>query len=319
MSATTAVSSSIYRFAPGELTASGKPLDISPDALGALRDSSDIAFDAPSLRTRLAEDGYLFLRGLLNRDEVLNARREVASRLERGGYLHPDTDVMQCIAETPSPQSHHSMADFTEGNEALMKVLYDGPMLAFYERLLGDEVRHFDYTWFRAVLPGQNTPAHTDAVYMNRGTQQLYTSWTPIGDVSMESGSLMVLENSHRHAKLREHYSSKDVDMFCENKVGAHFRGMGGGGNIRPGGALSYAPDKLRAALGGRWLCADFQAGDVLMFSIFTVHASLDNRSNQIRLSSDSRYQLASEVADERWIGPNPSAHGPRSKRGMIC
>lgn len=50
-----------------------------------------------------------------------------------------------------------------------------------------------------------------------------------------------------------------------------------------------------------------------------TVHASLDNCSNQIRLSADSRYQLACEPADERWIGPNPIAHGPKSKRRMIC
>ena len=44
-----------------------------------------------------------------------------------------------------------------------------------------------------------------------------------------------------------------------------------------------------------------------------TVHAALDNLSevNRCRLSSDSRYQLASEPADERWNGHNPIAHGP--------
>jgi hypothetical protein len=50
--------------------------------------------------------------------------------------------------------------------------------------------------------------------------------------------------------------------------------------------------------------------GEVLVFSMFPVHASLDNRSKQIRLSSDSRYQPAGLPTDERWIGANPIGHG---------
>ena len=33
----------------------------------------------------------------------------------------------------------------------------------------------------------------------------------------------------------------------------------------------------------------------------------------------DSRYQLASEPVDERWIGVDPPKHGIRAKQGMIC
>jgi len=45
----------------------------------------------------------------------------------------------------------------------------------------------------------------------------------------------------------------------------------------------------------------------------------LDNQTNKVRLSTDTRYQLASEPIDERWIGENPPAHGPAGKRGLIC
>jgi hypothetical protein len=71
--------------------------------------------------------------------------------------------------------------------------------------------------------------------------------------------------------------------------------------------------------MGGRWLTGEFRAGDLLTFSMYTVHASLDNQSKSIRLSSDTRYQLASEPVDERWIGENPIAHGLAAKRGRIC
>ena len=58
-----------------------------------------------------------------------------------------------------------------------------------------------------------------------------------------------------------------------------------------------------------RWLTTDYRAGDLLVFSMYTTHCSLDNTSDRIRLSSDTRYQLASEPLDERWIGENPIAH----------
>jgi hypothetical protein len=49
------------------------------------------------------------------------------------------------------------------------------------------------------------------------------------------------------------------------------------------------------------------------------VHGGTDNRSDRIRISTDTRYQRASAVADERWIGAAPVGHGPSAKKGLIC
>ena len=62
-----------------------------------------------------------------------------------------------------------------------------------------------------------------------------------------------------------------------------------------------------------------FRTGDLLTFPMHMVHASLDNPSGQVRLSTDSRYQPASEPADERWVGENPVGHALAGKRGRIC
>ena len=82
-------------------------------------------------------------------------------------------------------------------------------------------------------------------------------------------------------------------------------------------GMRTYALSKVMtlesSCTGGtRWLTTNYKAGDVLCFAMDTVHAALDNHSptNRCRLSSDSRYQLASEPLDERWNGPDPLAHG---------
>ena len=279
-----------------------------------LRDSSPLLADISALRQRMNEEGYLFLPGLLNREEVLDARREITDRLAANGFLnlnHPKIDAVASDKHDPF------MSDLlARDNIPLMKVLYDGPMIAFFQNFLGEPVRHYDYTWFRSIPPGQGTPSHCDVVYMGRAERErLFTAWTPIGDIDFRQGGLMVLEGSNRHDKLKSTYGQMDVDSYCENKPEARAWGKSWGTR----GLLKGNPNQIRRSIGGRWLTSEFRAGDVLIFSMFTVHASLDNNSNRVRLSSDSRYQPASAAADDRWIGTNPVGHGEAGKRGKIC
>ena len=299
------------------LTARGYEIDTSPEHFGEMRPSTEIVDDADALRGRMIEDGYLYLPGYLDRDGVLEARRDMMHVLAAHDYLDPAYPAFEGVAKS---DEHPPFAlNWAHHIGSLQKVLYAGHMMDFFANFLGGEVRHFDFTWTRAVPPKFGTPPHCDIVYMGRGTTNLYTAWTPFGDISYDIGGLMILENSHRHEKLRNTYGRKDADEYCTNRRDELPQGPGGGGQLKPGGVLSDNPVRLRAKLGGRWLTAEYSAGDVLIFSMYTVHASLDNHSNRIRLSSDSRYQLASEPADERWIGENPIAHGPEAKRGMIC
>lgn len=299
------------------LTAMHKPISTAPEAFGLLEPATDVADNPAALRERMARDGYLYLPGYLDRDEVLGVRRVMVERLAAAGHLEPEQPPMAAKARRGSRLAFQP--DLAFDNPKAMQLLYSGRMMAFWAMFFGAPVRHYDFTWVRAVAPGRGTPPHMDIVYMGRGTQQLFTTWTPLGDVPLSIGGLMILEQSHRHQRLNEGYGSKDVDAYCENKVGPGFTRMGGGGNITDGGWLSKDPVKLRANLGGRWLSADYRAGDLLAFSVFTVHASLDNASDEIRFSTDTRYQLASDPIDERWVGEHPIGHGPDGKKGMIC
>src|SRR5439155_13004590 len=146
----------------------------------------------------------------------------------------------------------------------------------------------------RAIAPGKGTASHCDAVYMNRGTSQLVTCWTPLGDIDFPQGGLMVLEKSNTNQRLRDTYCKYDVDTYCENRP--HIDGW------KRGGHLSANPNQVQKSVGGRWLTTEYRAGDILVFTIFTVHCSLDNHSDRIRLSSDTRYQPASHPADERCV-----------------
>jgi hypothetical protein len=274
---------------------------------------------------RLEEDGHLFLPGALRRDEVVDARREIVRRLAEAGLLDPARDPMDAVV-APGGRGRYFMPHLADGNAPLMRLLYDGPMMEVFGRIFGEPVRHFDYTWMRAVTPGGGTAPHCDVVYMGRGTHRLLTAWTPLGDIPIAIGGLIVLENSHRRGDVLGRYLQQDVDSYCANGPSAekvrtgemHWEHWDGSGEAWDG-SISHDPSALRRALGGRWLTADYRMGDVLIFRMNMVHASLDNASDRIRLSSDTRYQPSSEPADERWIGPKPIAHGLEAKVGRIC
>ncbi len=296
-------------------SARGRELDRSPTALGELRRSDDAIEHVDELRRRLNDDGYLFLPGYLDRDEVLAARHELLVRLAELGRLAPGTDPDSAV---PGPEFGRSfLPELAPESPRLMDLLYSGRMIRLHERIFGEPVRHFDYTWFRAFPPGFATPPHMDSVFMNRGTLDLLTTWTPLDDIDRTLGGLAVLERSHTLEEVKQDYGSRDVDTYCANREGSEESAAHDG--LLWNGALADDAVVLRTTVGGRWLTTDYRAGDLLVFSIFTVHCGLDNNADRLRLSCDSRYQPVSQPADPRWVGTDPSAHSRRSKQGVIC
>ncbi|NDL59554.1 phytanoyl-CoA dioxygenase family protein [Phytoactinopolyspora mesophila] len=276
--------------------------------LGELR-RTDPAAGVTEMLRRLGDDGYLYLPEFHHPDEVRAVRADVATRFAAEGLLDSGA-LPERLMPTEALTGPRVRADLARASAPLTELLYGGRTAALHEALLGEPIVHFEYTWLRVVPPGLGTAPHGDGVFMNRGSQRLRTTWTPLSDAGFEVGGLIILEGSHQLPEITEDYGRRDVDAYCENK------------GETPGswdGSLSHDPAALREKLGGRWLTADFRAGDIIVFGMFTVHGSLDNTSDQVRMSTDSRYQPASEPADERWIGPEPIAHGPDAKRAFIC
>ena len=298
-----------------DLYSCGEKLDASADKLGFLRDANDLLDNPGMLQQRIAEDGYLFLRGLLDADEVLAARRNTLELLAAQGQLDPGMPLMSAVPR-PGTSLFFQPELAQKNNQPLQHLLYaiDGELMRFFQHFLGGPARHFDFTWLRCISPGRGTPAHCDVVFMGRGTRKLYTAWVPLGEVDFETGGLMVLEGSHKNRELQQTYGARDVDSYCENDPSDAARTANG-----YNGWLSESPNELRNQLGGRWLVSEYKPGDIVIFSIDLAHGGMDNRSSHLRLSSDSRYQLASEPMDERWIGENPPGHSSAGKRGRIC
>ncbi|MBI2193043.1 MAG: phytanoyl-CoA dioxygenase family protein [Planctomycetes bacterium] len=268
-----------------------RELDLPGKYIDYLEDSTPSLNDPEALRARMEEKGYLLLRGVHDRDLVLQARRQMLEVLAEEGQLEPDSPLMDGVVKSGQRGGFRGGQNRLTTAPAFIQLVRTGNIIRFFERFLGAEVLTYDYRWLRVVAPGAFTGAHYDVVYMGRGTLKVYTTWTPLGDTPIDLGPLAILEGSHRFEKIKETYGKMDVDRD-------HVAGW-----------FSSDPVELVDRYGGQWKTHDFRAGDVLVFGMFTMHASLNNRSNRFRITSDTRYQLASEPVDERWIGENPKAH----------
>ena len=258
-----------------------------------LRDSNDILLDAAALHARIEEDGYLLIRGLRDRGAVLEARRQILERLQAKGALEPGSATMDGIV---NPDYRYPTTTGTRDNEELRALpavqnLRRAPgVLNFFRRFLGGEARPFDFQWVRVAAPGAESAIHSDIVFMGRGTQRVYTCWSPLGDISMDMGPIVMCVGSHKADGLREYWKA-DVDRDLVQ------------------GWLSKDPVETVERFGKRWSTTEFRAGDGLIFNMHILHASLANTSNRFRISTDARYQLASEPFDERWTGEKPLGH----------
>lgn len=310
-----------------------KQLDTSPEAFGFLHPTEvSLATDGNALRARLEEDGYLYLPGLLDRELVHEARMSVLERAQQEGLLDPTQPLEDgIIRENLKP---YLKPAYAEDNAPLMRVLYgeDQAIMRLFREFFGAPIRHFDFTWMRVIGSGKGTAPHCDMVFMGRGTHDLLTAWTPMGDIPLSLGGLIILENSHRLTPVAfNDYLKSDVDAYCANGPNAEnikegkFRWEHYDGSLREWtGDITDDPVALREKLGGRWLTAEeYRMGDVLIFTMKTIHASIDNQTRALRLSTDTRYQRADEPVDERWVkGPDgtaPVGHSFAGKQGRIC
>jgi ectoine hydroxylase-related dioxygenase (phytanoyl-CoA dioxygenase family) len=206
--------------------------------------------------------------------------------------------------------------------------------MSFFAGVLGGEVRSYDFVWLRHQPHSHGVEPHCDLVFMGRGTPNVLTCWTPFGDIALGGGGLMLLEDSHRKSVVRvADYLRQDVDSYCVNGPNAEAVSQGTmkwehwdrpAPGREWGGAPPHDAVALREEWGGRWLTApEFRMGDVLIFTMKTVHAGTDNDTRALRLSTDSRYQRTDTPVDERWVtganGEAPMGHGLSAKRGKIC
>ena len=284
-----------------ELVSNGYKLAMTPERLGWL-EPSDPSRPLSQLWDQFQEEGYLYLKGILDRASVLEFRERFFCALLDTGLLADGSQPVDGIYSGRKEEGGLARQKLTEiARWAYYEAFcLSAPIREFYERVLGGPVYLHKRKLIRYNLPDEPgcTGAHYDLVYLRAGTTQVYTSWIPLGDTPAEMGGLVYLEGSHRWGKEKEaEFSVLNADLPEAERISAYNKNMG------ETGWLTKDIPSLADRLGTRWLMADYEAGDMVVHSPFTIHASTVNvdTDRRIRLSTDIRYQLASDSIDPRW------------------
>lgn len=284
-----------------KLLANGKVLSGTPDRLGYLT-PTDPGVGMKRLREIYAEQGYVWLKGLLKRQDVFDFRGWVFSHLAETGILKPGTEPALGIGSTET-------LDGKAATRRLMSIVrsvaYEGfcsqPALwRFMDEFLGGLSYLHKRKIMRYTMPATTTvtPAHYDLVYLRGGTSRIVTAWIPIGDIPVDMGGLVYLEGSHTiGAGMEAEFERRNGELSSEERVSAFNR------NMTEGGWVSKDLPDMAERFNTRWLIADYEAGDVMLHSPFMIHASTTNNSlsGRIRLSTDIRYQNVDDEIDARW------------------
>ncbi len=149
------------------------------------RDSSDAINEPTVLRDRIGEDGYLFIRGFHDSQQVLAARKDILQILADQGKLDSRFPLMDGVVNSNStPDSTSVRGHEALKTQSLKTVVYAQRTMGFFERFFGEPASSFNVQWLRTAGPGSASPIHCDMVYMGRGTKEMYTLWTPFGHVT---------------------------------------------------------------------------------------------------------------------------------------
>ncbi len=247
-----------------------------PGEVGELRESNDLLEDMDGLHKRIEKDGCLLLRDFLDREDVLAAKETFRRKIE-----------------TTNAGSIQLNSELVAHEDEFVKIFESPRLFDFFKKFFGEPALTFDFKWLRKVSPGKYSGLHFDNVYMGRGSDRLHTVWVPIGDLTPDLGTLVLNVGSHkeRKQKLIDSYGMMDVDR---DKVAGWF---------------SHDPREYTEKYGGQWQTTSFKAGDIVIFTMFTMHCSTLNLTDGDRYSGDIRFQPASNPVDERWYGKDALGH----------
>jgi ectoine hydroxylase-related dioxygenase (phytanoyl-CoA dioxygenase family) len=216
----------------------------------------------------------VLIRQLIPRAAVQMVLSDVSEVLSDAGWLRTDRAPLDCIpiagADYGDPDPAFKTTYQQVFNlESFHAIPHQPALKKVMEMIAGDQILVHPKPIGRLIFPNCErlvTHPHQDYEFM-KGDPEFYTVWIPLHDCPVESGSLRILEGSHRHG-IQEHER--------EN--------------------LHVPEIPLNTVAGDEWVGGQVNAGDVLIFHSLTVHAAAPNISNRMRISLDCRFQDARRV-----------------------
>jgi ectoine hydroxylase-related dioxygenase (phytanoyl-CoA dioxygenase family) len=283
------------------LLSNGYTLASRHDRLGWLV-PSDPGLPIDVLRAQYDAQGYVWLKHLIAPAEVWDFRARYFAALRSAAMIAPESNPVDGIYAGSGENKRLVTEKLVEISRWARYEAFclAKPIVDFYEAFFQAPIYLHKRMLIRHTRPGDPncTGAHYDLVYLRAGTDQLCTSWIPIGDIPVDMGGLVYLEGSDGWGRTMEaEFSIKNADLSPEERLSAYNK------NMNEAGWLTKNLPELADRLNTRWLMADYEAGDMVVHSPYMIHASTmnENPEGRMRLSTDIRFQRASDEIDPRW------------------
>jgi hypothetical protein len=252
--------------------------------IGSLAISNDLLNSPQMLLNKFNEEGYLYLTQIVDASETRQLHESIISIFSQQQLLEKGTRPLHGITSCPpaneGEEAFFSIYDEIQKLECFHALPHSPAVLNTLKYLLGPTVFPHPLGVARLSFPSNipcTTPPHQDYPN-NQGTPDLYASWIPLTECPKEMGGLAILPNSHTEGLLPLEYS------------------------LGPGNRQVSLPEKLKQK---QWLSAEFNAGDILIFHSHTLHCSLPNLTDRMRLSVDYRFQKEGEDITPRCLEPH--------------
>jgi phytanoyl-CoA dioxygenase PhyH len=225
----------------------------------ALRDSTAQAGDSELLRQRMHEDGYVFVRGVIDPELIRKVRADVIDVLRKAQWIAANGTLQPLVKGQEDPRYWTGFAG-VQSLESFHQIAYDDQLSAIMSALIGPDMFPWPAKAPYMIWPerlagpaGRSAGAHQEGV---RWSPDVLSTWISLGWTPIEKGSLTVLPGSQRLGYL-------------------------------PGygyGQFEFGPE---------WATSPFDPGDFIAFHNFTLHGSLPNLTDSLRLSCAIKWQSA--------------------------
>ena len=241
-------------------------------------DCTPLLDDHQALDQFFHEHGYIFLRGVLDRDLVRTTAEQMLEGLVELGHADPDATIDTVTIDSFEAVDEVAMHGYVKYDE----LWNHSTSLEVFERVFGEPVFVFKSTSIRYYPSDADseeptlshlTPLHQDGFYIGPN-KDFRTVWVPLIATSSASGGVALVDGSHKKGP-REHVVTEDHRRF-----GHPVRGI--------------PPQELSED--ERLLHSPMEPGDLILFHAFMCHKSLPNVSADpavMRMSMDTRIQPA--------------------------
>ena len=262
--------------------------------LGNLNETNLDKANNSDLKSTLEKDGYLFLRNIVDKKIIGNARHDIFKKLNEVDELSNPFNEGIASGRSIRDKLFNDRGQFWENissTKSLRTVTNGKALENIFTRIFEAPSIGFDFIFLRAVAGGKFTHMHCDAGFFTRKTQKVLTCWLVFTEVTLDRGPLFIIEGSHKFRDIQEKYNDFDVDIHKNKKA-----------------TIDIHPVDFAKKRNTKILTAEFKPGDALIFGMYTVHGTFENhaKDNKIRLTCDIRFQPKNEPKDPRYFGVKP-------------